>query len=289
MNIKIFYVITLLLFFGCVKPIDIEEFLEKKVVVNCILTELPVQTLSLSYSGSLKDRSYEEINQAKITLFENKNIVGRFQKKGYSLWEMPFTPKAGNTYDLEIEIPNSPLITATTKMPKKIKIYKRKGEDTGTRKNFTKEDDNLFWVFAFEKNKDTLMRKIVIDRKYKLLQEISTSYSKVDDFNTKEATSSIFEHKPHFFYLRMNPNIEEENFFLEGNFYSSIIVFRSVSEEYDRYLKSSIQKMLVYQSFDDPTQWLDESEIYTNIKNGVGIFGAYADNYLNYNVHLPDE
>lgn len=288
MKKKIFYIIPLL-FFSCTKPIDIEEFLEKKVVVNCILTEQSTQTLSLNYSGSLKDKSYQEIDQARITLLENKKIVGNFQKKGYSLWEISFTPKQGNTYDLEIQIPNTPLITATTKMPKKITINKVKKEDTHTKKNFVKESDDFFWVFAFQKNKDTLMRKITIDSKYKLLQEISTNYSKVDNFNTKEPTSSVFGYKPHFVYLRMKPNENEKTFFLEGNFYSSIIVFRSVSIEYDKYLKSSIQKMLVYQSFEDPTQWLDESEIYTNIKNGVGIFGAYVDHCLNYNIYLSDE
>lgn len=289
MNKHLFLGGLLLLFFGCVKPIDIDQFSEKKVVVNCILTESPIQTLSLNYSSSLKDTNYEEIENAKIILFENGNIIGEFNKNGFSQWKINFCPKTGSTYLLNIEIPNMPLITATTIMPKKININKEKTRDTGIRKHFVKEEDNLFWVFAFEKNKDTIMRDIKIDRKYKLIQELATNYEKVDNFNNRETFSSIFEHKPHFIYLRMTQNIEDKKFFLEGNLYSSIIVFRSVSEEYDKYLKSSIQKMLVYQSFDDPTQWLDENEIYTNIKNGLGIFGAYVDHHFNYNVNLPDE
>ncbi len=277
------------LLFGCVKTIDLEHSSEKKVVVNCILTDASVQTLSLNYSGSLKDRSYEEIERAKVVLFENNIVVGGFKKKGYAHWEIDFTPKAGNTYRLEVEMPNFPLVSATTTMPHKASIRKNKERDTGTKKNFTKEESSCFWVFALEKRKDTLMSVITIDGKDKLLEDLATNYSKVDDFNTIETTSFPFEYKPHFVYLRMTPNTEEKNFFLEGNLYSSIVVFRSVSNEYDNYLKSSIQKMLVYQSFDDPSQWLDESEIYSNIKNGVGIFGAYVDNLFNYNVHLPDE
>ena len=46
--------------------------------------------------------------------------------------------------------------------------------------------------------------------------------------------------------------------------------------------------MLVYQSFEDPTQWLDESEIFSNIENGVGIFGAYTDVMFNCNLVMPD-
>lgn len=110
-----------------------EHSSEKKVVVNCILTDASVQTLSLNYSGSLKDRSYEEIERAKVVLFENNIIVGEFKKKGYAHWEIDFTPKAGNTYRLEVEMPNFPLVSATTTMPHKASIRKDKERDTGTK------------------------------------------------------------------------------------------------------------------------------------------------------------
>ena len=45
----------------------------------------------------------------------------------------------------------------------------------------------------------------------------------------------------------------------------SIIVFRGVSAEYDRYWKTSLQKMMTYMDEEDPTQWLDDSSIYSNI------------------------
>jgi hypothetical protein len=69
---------------------------------------------------------------------------------------------------------------------------------------------------------------------------------------------------------------------------SCLIVFRSVSDEYDKYQKSSLEKMHVFESFDDPTQWLDETVVYNNIHNGYGIFGAYKDVLINCNVSQPD-
>lgn len=78
-------------------------------------------------------------------------------------------------------------------------------------------------------------------------------------------------------YLRMLADERTTSFYVEGGLYGCVIFFRAFSEDYDRYLKSSISKMLVYESINDPSQWLDESEVYSNIENGLGIFGAYAD------------
>ena len=33
----------------------------------------------------------------------------------------------------------------------------------------------------------------------------------------------------------------------------------------------------------DPIIWFDETEVFSNINNGVGIFAAYSDRFYNYN------
>ena len=59
-----------------------------------------------------------------------------------------------------------------------------------------------------------------------------------------------------------------------------LIVVRSVSPEYDSYLKSALEKMHAHISSEDPTSWLEEVDTYSNIEGGLGIFGAWADRVL---------
>jgi hypothetical protein len=66
--------------------------------------------------------------------------------------------------------------------------------------------------------------------------------------------------------------------------------FRSASEEYDRYMKTSCRKMQLYHSESDPVQWFDETVVYSNINGGVGIFAAYNDVifYSNGDIPVPE-
>ena len=70
----------------------------------------------------------------------------------------------------------------------------------------------------------------------------------------------------------------------DPQYQATFIVMRSASAEYDKYLKSVIEKMKFYQSDDDPARWFDESVVYSNIHNGIGIFGAYWQvSFFNHN------
>ena len=51
---------------------------------------------------------------------------------------------------------------------------------------------------------------------------------------------------------------------------------------YDQYVKTSLQKVLSVADDTDPAIWFDESSIYSNIKNGKGIFGAYNEEFFRY-------
>ena len=58
---------------------------------------------------------------------------------------------------------------------------------------------------------------------------------------------------------------------------------RSASAEYDRYLKSILEKLKFYEDPDDPARWFDETVIFSNIENGLGIFAAYWQQAFYYN------
>ena len=73
-------------------------------------------------------------------------------------------------------------------------------------------------------------------------------------------------------------------FKLQASFgFHTCICFRTASAEYDKYIKTSMQKILMRSDETDPGIWFDETKVFSNIDNGTGIFAAYYNQYFNYN------
>ena len=223
-----------LFLYGCVEPIDLNPSDERKTVVNCILTSDAVQKLTLTYTSPHGQNYYEEITDATITLFEGDNAVGEFKKSAYAEWKLNYRPKAGLTYKLVVQIPDQKELTAITTFPDKLPVRRLKELDGDGKRHFEKDSAGVFWAFAFEKPEDVTMHPVVIDPKYKLLSKIGSNFTKIDNFNHQiEEVSGT--NKKHFAYLRMLPDETTSRFYLE-ELYSCVVVFRTVSNEYDQYL-----------------------------------------------------
>ena len=277
--------LQILVLSSCVENIDIDLPKNRKVVVNCILTSEPVQQLSLTYSNELGKAGYNEVLDANITLFDSDHEVRKFQKSSYGEWKMGFTPTKGKLYTLRVEISNLPTITAHTIFPNALPIKRVKKNDTNGKRAFEIDSTGIFWTCAFEKAQDTIMRPVVISPKFNLISSIGTDYPVTDHFNMLNFNSKTTG--KYLAYIRMLP-VNQNTSFSINDLYNCVVVFQAVSDEYDQYLKSSLAKMLVYKSFNDPSQWLDESVIYSNIINGIGIFGAYNETKFNCNLGMPD-
>ncbi len=281
-------VVMLTTFVSCVKDIDLEEKREQKIVVNCVLTPDSIQTLSLTYSNPLNLFYYDEVETATATLYCDSIKVGGFEKTGYSQWQLKHTPEAGRKYQLKVEVPGWPELNASTSMPHAVRIIKSDGNNTSTRRYFNQYyAETPYWMFIIAQRKDTIMVTPAVMPGDKMTTSLGTNHLYSDNFNTsdnmmfydtggKDGTT-----REHIAYIRITqPEEKTEDeipFYLEGNLHKSLVFFRAASAEYDAYMKSSVQKMMVYDTFDDPSSWFDEDEIYTNIDNGLGIFAAYSD------------
>lgn len=285
--LSLIFIASLFPLYGCVGNIDIDLAESQQPVVNCILTRDSIQRLTLTYSSSLNSNFYDEIEDAKIFLYDSGKLVGEFHKTSYAGWELKYRPWMGHSYELRVEIPDRETITAKTTFPNRLPIYRVKDRAFPGQRYFQKDSTNVFWTFAFEKPEDMYMHPVVIEKRFKLYPNIGSDLPSIDDFNAKMLDGSDGTQKKYNTYMRCLPDNKSRIFYLE-QIYSSVVVFRAVSHEYDQYLKSSIAKLWVYNAFDDPTQWLDESEVYTNINNGLGIFGAYHDLMFNCNESMPD-
>lgn len=136
--------------------------------------------------------------------------------------------------------------------------------------------------------------KLEDDRKVTLSYNIATTHKNVDRFNENGVPDeyNVFNDGsiPFEYYIRIIPDatINSQNPYeftvRDPQYQATFIVMRSASAEYDKYLKSVIEKMKFYQSDDDPARWFDESVVYSNIHNGIGIFGAYWQvSFFNHN------
>ena len=125
---------------ACTEDLEFSSSFEKKVTVNCLLEDSDVQTMTLTWNTVKGVFKYEYMEDADAMLFLDGKEVGRFSYEGKGIWTIEHHPVAGGTYRLEIRVPGEKLISATTTMPAKADV-KRKRFDykSETVKYFTEE------------------------------------------------------------------------------------------------------------------------------------------------------
>lgn len=276
---------AILLSVSCVEDIDIDVPLEDKIVVNCLLTTDSVQHLSLTHNALKNAGYFQDVDNAVATLSSGGIEIGTFRHSEYGDWNLDFTPIPGEKYELNIKVDGFDKITAETIFPHQVKISKSQSKGNGSKRYFKQmKSDEVFWMFHLTQRSDTLMKVPVVSSSDVLQESIGTSHPGADDFNASDLL--MFSNmggggttREHLCYIRVLP-VDMQGmleFYVEGFLRQSLMVFRAVSDEYDRYLKTSLAKMMLYENSDDSTQYLDESSVYSNINGGLGIFGAYSD------------
>lgn len=291
----------LLMLAACVEDISvIPSDGARKVVVSCVLHNTEVQKLQLSYSKTMDDDAFsEEVEAATATLYEADKAVGQFEKVSYGEWELKYTPVLGKTYRLVVNVPGEKEISATTTMPIPVRIVRGEPRNRNRTKPFLQRNHTApFWMFALSSSlKDPRYYiehpRVEDDKKARLMRIIATTHQDADHFTQDDVVDQYNTFNdgsiPYKQYIRVapNPNITPQHPYeftvAENAGEYSFIVMRSASPEYDRYLKSILEKLVFYESEDDPARWFDETVIYTNITNGVGIFAAYWQQSFYYN------
>lgn len=293
----IFLVLLTVLFDSCVESIPLKIESTDTVVVNCVLHKSYTQTLTLTYSKS-KDKSlyYEPVHEATIELYKNDTLIGLFEKNGNRKWVINHFPQFDSRYQLIISIPDRDEIQAFTTFPSESEIMYLK--ETTYKKGFSQTNQtNPQWIFVLnaelDERWDNPFEIPKINSSDRLVESIATNHSSADRFNQNGNLSDLIgdaSSLPAYdFYIRINPYHELISFDIEANYLKNcFVVFRNSSNEYDQYMKTSFQKMQLYSDEDDPGAWFDENEIYNNIENGVGIFGAYNDEIFVFgNIEIP--
>lgn len=295
-------VLSILMILGssCVREISLsEETFKKKIAVSCVLTNKPIQKLSLTWNSNKLNKGFffEDVKTAKISLFQEDKYIGDFKKTSYGEWTLEHFPEANKQYRLVVEIPDHPTIEATTIMPANGKIQFLGLQNRGELKYFKEPKDltNPYWCFALTSTLEDFMYavnlpKLEDDPNPKLRDIIHTNHSRADLFNQDSrlfSASGMTDQRmlPFRYYIRIDPSSEKElpsNTFCVNHRWSmaSFVVFWHCSTEFDQYIKSVMQKRSYYTSLNAAQVLFDDVDIYCNIKNGLGIFAAYYEEYF---------
>lgn len=119
--------IVLSLFFlfilpSCIRDIDMDSGEKPQVVIECILSNTPVQTLRLGLTkGASKE--LQPMTEAEVRLYDVSEtiVAGVFMPSEDGVLTLEYEPIPGHTYRIEVCIPGYETITAEQTMPE-IKI-----------------------------------------------------------------------------------------------------------------------------------------------------------------------
>jgi len=280
-------------FVSCVTdmPVDISD--NNLPVVNYIMKNDSIQTLNLTRSVKVNDYYiFHEIKDAFISLYKENTLIGNFTKDGYSNWTLKYQPEAGSFYMLKIVTSEGEELTATTTMPELLAISQQSDIDTYPSKNFIQTSaGSPCWTFIITSDR-MLFEKSRPNDNDNFKEEIGTNHPLADQFNVQGNLLSFLPtaDTPDFlFYIRIKKDstLNKTNavsFKLQTNYsIHTFVCFSTCSAEYDNYLKTSFQKILMRLDPSDPLIWFDETKVYSNVSNGVGIFGACSNQFFNYN------
>lgn len=281
---------------ACVEVIDIDAQRDRVLVLNALLCcSDTVQTLSLTYNNPLGNFSTDAPEDAVISLFCDDVLVGEYTKISYSGWRLKYRPEFNKTYRIVAEIEGAEPLTSLTTTPGEnaiMRVPKEFDYKSGSLHRFVQFSfSDPYWIYScytynypdwlIGENTEFPIRSL--PPAVYLSDEIGTNHKYADDFNLtgKEASCPIYQA-----YIRIPAKDIAGNYMfdIETEVPGAFVLFRAASKEYDAYMKSSLKKASLFNEEYDISRWFDESVVYSNVSNGLGVFASYSDTVY----YIPD-
>lgn len=105
---------------SCVKEISMDAMENPLIVVECVLTDEPVQTLYLAYTKGASRAEAPELPEANAVLTDltEGREAGRFARAADGSWQLAYAAVEAHRYRLDITVPGHEPIWAEQTMPK---------------------------------------------------------------------------------------------------------------------------------------------------------------------------
>ncbi len=287
---RLVFISLIILFFSCEENVTIRGTnSQNQVVINSIISKDSTWNVNLSYSKSIFDDSpfeYLDHASAKITNLTSGQTFF-LKNKGKGQFQRALHPNEGHSYHLEVTTIDGQIVQATTYVPSVLKVDVGKTDgldevgkqtleiDIQIEDNIT-EENFYVWelvenVYEESTNDDTENSNIAFtlplvpkkeDSRLKTLSSllfISDNDFNGDTYSTKLTLGNdVLIENP----TSIDP-VEQPRFSLR---------IMAVSKDLFEYLRSY---ELYKQTDIKVTSIVQPVEVYSNIENGLGIFGGY--------------
>jgi hypothetical protein len=275
--------ILLLLFFGatllpsCEKNVTFDFDRPAKLCLNCILNPDSTITARLTLSRNIENTTtFQPVDDATIVLHENGTELGTLTSGGEGNYYLDYHPEPENEYEITVIHPDFENLTAETVVPQKPNVdhYPDTLEYI--------EQGGFYWLDVYYEIHDTpgpnnywpYLRHTLHGVTYSIGSSSSINSPFADDFSRVIDTGAKygFEYE---YYVRISDIGHDGKilFFTSHGKTGSFFNITASDEHYDKYIKSSVKARMNSEGelpFKEPVQ------IYSNIENGYGIFGACA-------------
>lgn len=275
-NLNLILICLSMAFVSCEKDLDTPITITPKLCFNCILNPDSLISGSLSLSQSIsEDKTFAMIDNAAIELKKDGQFVGVMQHTGNGIYRLNIKPDTGSLYEISIAAEGFPSLQASTTVPEKPAVSYRldnpEQHENGIYPFYTyritysiadKPGANRYWHYK--------MRYIHNNGLYWLFFDIQSTV--IDDFN--KVTDSAQKYGYYYmYYLRINDLQADEKTltFTDLSYDKDVLYFMDTDEHYDKYIKSTIKQRI---NDGDNLLFNEPVQIYSNIKNGLGIFGS---------------
>ena len=316
-NSTVLFVLLVVSFTSCVKDVILDAMEDPQLVVSCILTVNPVQELKLSYTKSASRGEAPPVSgaEAVLTDLSENREAGRFLQTGDGTWQLEYAAIPTHRYRLDITIPNHDPVWAEQTMPTEPPVNSFVGSLQGEKYKwydfapvglqYSSAFPCTIWAYALDYNYHW--------ERYDIVEEISTDYPYVDNFNLTgdvldtvlvqplldpvwkinwHYNSYLVGYPVHRRFLRFQKleSPELTYFAIDGHFSGGyyyyeddsprepsategILYFACLSDEYDKYLCEAFGHYHAALSTDLSSVYVRDN-VYTNINGGIGVFGA---------------
>lgn len=180
---------------GCVKDVTMDAMEEPQLVVECILTDEPVQTLWLTYTKGASRAEAPDLPEATAVLTDltEGKEVGRFARAADGSWQLAYAALPTHRYRLDVTVPGRDPVWAEQTMPSGAAhtVVRHFSYGTSSSTSVTSisteykyeqgtyyQIENLpdyTWVYALDYDKNS--------GEFKIAEEICSDFPFVDDFN----------------------------------------------------------------------------------------------------------
>ena len=269
------------IFVSCEKVLETDVEVKGQLCFNCILNPDSLIYGSLSLSQSITEvKSFKKINKAIVELKGDGQTIGILQNTGDGRYTLNLKPTSGKVYEISIQAEGYPALMASTIVPIKPSVSYQLD-------NPFLHNPNTYSSYYSYRITININDSQGLNRywHYRLSQSPSKKWHFggsfydvdspiIDDFNrVTDATDPLGFH--YEYYIRINDTGMDGKVltFYGTSYQNQIFFFMDTDEHYDKYLKSTIKQRM---NDGDNLLFNEPIQIYSNIENGLGIFGSVA-------------